>query len=191
MKIYNYILLKNKFKNIFSNMKFKDYITILLMILSITMMLIVWLFPIHPTEKIGDNPTISLHNALISQDVLYYLEANKESVQKDEMKYLNFDKNKNIFILKFVETDDSKRFIIVLLVDPNNIIRFSSIPFNENFTDDFNVYNLPMHEISNEKNIKIKIPSYDNYYIYGNWHLNVYIYNQEKELTAVISKPID
>lgn len=172
-------------------MEFKDYVTTCLMILSITIMLIIWLFPMHPTEKIGDNPTIGLHNALISQDILYYLETNKESVQKDEMKYLNFDKNENIFILKFIETDDSKRFIIVLLVDPNNIIRFSSIPFNENFTDDFNVYNLPIHEISNEKNIKIKIPSYDNCYIYGNWHLNVYIYNREKGLTAVISKPIN
>jgi len=192
MKFYNIIFSKEKWKNIFSNMEIKDYLTLFFMILSIIIMLCIYLFPIQPTEKIGDNPTIHLENALMSPEILYDLEKyKKDSFLKDEVKYMNLDKDRKIFTLRLLETDDSKRFIIILLADPNNIIRYSNIEFNEKSTIDFDIHNITMHPISNEKNIKIKIPPYDKYYIYGNWHLNVYIYNQKNELTTVISKQID
>jgi len=191
MKVNN-LFSKEKWENYFSKLELKDYLTLFFMIVSIIIMLFVYLFPIESTEIIRDNPTINLHNTLIHPEILYELEKNQEReyAQKDELKNIELNKNNNVLTLKFLETDDSKRFIIVLLADPNNMIRFSSVKFNENMTNDFDINEFPMHKITNEKNIKIKIP-YSNNYIYGNWHLNVYIYNNQKELTAVVSKPID
>lgn len=191
MKVNN-LFSNEKWKNIFSDIQLKDYIILFFTILTIIIMLYIYLFPMQPTEITRDNPTIYLHNTLTPPEILYKLEKNQEYTytQKDELKNIELNKNNNFLTLKLLETDNSKRFVIVLLADPNNIIRFCNIKFNENITNNFDINELPMHEITNDKNIKIKIP-YSNNYIYGNWHLNVYIYNNEKELTAVVSKPID
>ena len=183
---------KEKLKSGFSDMSFKDYATLFFAIISICVMLFMYFLPIQPTEIIKDNPKINLHDTLISNEILYELENYQESIytQKDELENININKNNNILTLKFLETDDSKRFIIVLLSDPNNMIRFSNIKFEKNNTNDFDINKSAIHEITIKNNIKINIPHYYNY-ISGTWHLNVYLYNTEKELTAVISKPID
>lgn len=168
------------------------YISIIMIIIMVIGILP--LYNIYPhfnsQEKIEANPTLYLFETLLPQDTLFYLEKNQKSVQNDEILEDNLYKENNIYILKFIETKDSNRYILVLFIDPNNIIRFVNLPNNENFTENFDINDLQMPEISHEKNIKIRIPSIDNYYIYGEWHLNIYLYNEKKELTTFISKPI-
>ena len=169
-------------------------ITIFLMILTITFMAISYAFPIHTPDKIDDNRRIILEKSpLLYQDNIILFESVEKCLQTDEIlnKKTHFDYEQNIFILKFLETEKDKRFIIVILIDPNGIIRYSNIPLNENLAENFNISQLLKHDISNKKNIKISIPPHDYNNIYGEWHLNIYLYNEEKELTAIISKPIN
>lgn len=182
--------MKINFKNFWLDLELKEKISIVLLLIPIIVMLVAWQFPVYPNENIKENPIIYLQKTLASQEIIYKLGENKEALQKDELKNQVLNKD-NTFVLKFLGTDASKRFVICVFVDPNNIIRYSSTPFNRNFTDNLDLNKFSMHEISIEKNIKIQIPINNDNYLFGTWHLNVYILNQEKELTAVISKPID
>jgi len=163
------------------------------MTLIMTIIIVIqFLNPPYTSEKndlIEPNPTIFLHKTLLSQEKLIVLEKNAVSYKLDQMNLIEFNKNENILTLKGMESGKSKRFIIVLLSDSNNVIRFSNIVINENLTNS-DLNNLLVYDILIEKPIKIKVPSLDNYYIFGEWHLNIYLYNEEKELTAIITMPI-
>jgi len=178
------------FKQVYSEITTEGKIMIILSVIMILIMLVTYFNTSSETndEFIG----INLVKTQLSPELFLFLENYKKSNQPDEIEYLDDeDLNTNdFFTLKFIETYKYKRFIVVTLADPNNIIRFSNIQLNENLTDEFTINELDMQEISNKKHIKIKIPSLENYYIYGEWHLNIHVYNENKDLTAIISKPL-
>lgn len=179
------------------NLKVKDVIiskwdSIILIVLTIIILILT--YSLIPHEKIGSNPKIILDKTLISQEKLIFLERGKQSIQSDEIEYLDilsYNNKDNIFTLKFIETNPTKRFIVVSLTDPNNIVRFINIPIDETLINEYNLSKLDMQQIYNDMYIKIIIPSLDRYSIYGEWHLKIYLYNAEKELTAVIGEPLD
>ncbi|MCK5660518.1 MAG: hypothetical protein KAH86_04100 [Methanosarcinales archaeon] len=177
------------FKQAYSDITTEGKIMIFLSVVVILLML--FTIVSNLSENNDEFIRINLAKTQLASEHTVFLEKQRSN-QLDEIEYLTGEdlKTKDYFILKFIETYKYKRFIVVILADPNNIMRFSNIPFNENLTDEFTINDLDMQEISNEKHIQIKIPSLENYYIYGEWHLNIYVYNENSELTAIISKPL-
>ena len=146
------------FKQVYSEITTEGKIMIILSVIMILIMLVTYFNTSSETndEFIG----INLVKTQLSPELFLFLENYKKSNQPDEIEYLDDeDLNTNdFFTLKFIETYKYKRFIVVTLADPNNIIRFSNIQLNENLTDEFTINELDMQEISNKKHIKIKIP---------------------------------
>ena len=108
---------------IFENLKIilsKNNITILILGGSLLMLIISHFFPLPQPEIIEENPPIILQETLLPSEIIYYLEKNNYAFQLDEMKSpINFNKNENILTVQLSETYPSKRYIVVLFVDPN------------------------------------------------------------------------
>ncbi len=155
------------------------------------------IYTAHPTflfpEKVSYNPEIKLEKTLLSQQYLIYFENVTKSSELDKIEsfeILDTDLNEKQIILKFTETDNSDRFIFVALTDPNNIIRFVSMPLaNENVIN--RSLSFALRRISVQKQVRIIMPISNEFNIQGTWHLNIYVYNSAKELSLVITRPLD
>jgi hypothetical protein len=168
---------------------------VLLLTLLATIAMLVYM--VHPTflfpEKVGYNPDIRLEKTLLSQQYLVYFENVNKSKELDKLESFEFFNSDNSIekqvILKLAETDNSNKYIFVALTDPNNIIRFVSMPLDNNLINES--LSSTLRKISVQKQIKIKIPATNELNIQGTWHLNIYLYNSEKELSLVITRPLD
>jgi len=168
---------------------------VLLLTLLVTIAMLVYM--VHPTflfsEKVGYNPDIRLEKTLLSQQYLVYFENVNKSRELDKLESFEiFNQDNSIekqATLKFAETDNSNKYIFVALTDPNNVIRFVSMPVDNNLINES--LSSILRKISVQKQIKIKIPASNELNIQGTWHLNIYLYNSEKELSLVITRPLD
>lgn len=142
------------------------------------------------------NPDIHLDSTFLPQQTLFNIENSNHSIDSDNIEKLdttNLNCTKKYILLKLIENDESNldRKLLVLLSDPNNIVRFSSVNINGSNTLQNNISSLRLHKILVNKYIKVNIPDLSNMHIYGIWHLNIYVFNQENELTFVASIPVD
>ena len=109
---------------------------VLLLTLLATIAMLVYM--VHPAflfpEKVGYNPDIRLEKTLLSQQYLVYFENINKSKELDKLESFEiFNQDNSIekqATLKFAETDNSNKYIFVALTDPNNIIRFESMPID-------------------------------------------------------------
>ena len=171
-----------------------EKVVLLLTLLATVAMLV---YTVHPTflfpEKVGYNPDIRLEKTLLSQQHLVLFENVNKSKELDKLESFDFFNQDNSIekqvTLKFAETDNSNRYIFVALTDPNNVIRFVSMPVDNDLINES--LSSILRKISVQKQIKIKIPAPNELNIQGTWHLNIYLYNSEKELSLVVIRPLD
>lgn len=171
---------------------FERITTIVIILIGIVTLI----YTAHPAilfpEKVDYNPEIRLARTLITQQDLIFLEKGIKSINDDKIesyKVTDLNSNEKQVSLNFVETDDMERFIFVALADPNNMVRFvSNSVYGENL-DIF--FNSTLRPISVQRQVRIRIPASNDLNIEGVWHLNIYLYNSQKELSLVISKPMD
>ena len=171
-----------------------EKVVLLLTLLATVAMLV---YTVHPTflfpEKVGYNPDIRLEKTLLSQQYLVNFENVNKSKELDKLESFEiFNPDNSIekqVTLKLAETDNSNKYIFVALTDPNNIIRFVSMPLDNNLINES--LSSTLRKISVQKQIKIKIPALNHLNIQGTWHINIYVYNFEKELSLVITRPLD
>ena len=168
------------------------------LILGLLIALATLIYTVHPTflfpEKVGFNPEIRLEKTLLSQQHLICFEKVNKSKEIDKLESFEIlntgNSNEKQVTLKLAEADNSDKFIFIALTDPNNIIRFVSMPIdNDNLINES--LSSALRRISVQKQIKIKIPTSNEFNIQGTWHLNIYLYNSEKELSLVITRPLD
>ena len=172
---------------------FEKVVLILTLLATIAMLI----YMVHPTflfpEKVGYNPDIRLEKTLLSQQYLVNFENVNKSKELDKLESFEiFNPDNSIekqVTLKLAETDNSNKYIFVALTDPNNIIRFVSMPLDNNLINES--LSSTLRKISVQKQIKIKIPALNDLNIQGTWHINIYVYNFEKELSLVITRPLD
>ncbi len=174
---------------------FERIATIVLIIIGIATLV----YTAHPAflfpEKIEYNPEIRLERSLLAQQDLIFLEKGKKIYSEDKIESFEVtdsNLNEKQIYLKFVESDDTERFIFVALTDPNNIVRFVSKSLYSENPDIF--VNTSLRTIMIQKPIKIRIPASpasNDLNIEGVWHLNIYLYSSQKELSLVITKPMD
>lgn len=171
----------------------------LLVIIFILVILALWYINITflHIEQQGYNSEIQLTRTCLSQQDLLFLESLNKSYVTDKIEIFNLsnisDNNKYVYF-KLSEIDDPNRIILVTFADPNNIVRFSSSHIYENQINQRNLSNLSLQNLSVKTYEKIRLPYLNNYNfenIEGIWHLNVYVFNPQYELTLVASKPID
>lgn len=168
------------------------------LILGLLIALATLIYTVHPTflfpEKVGFNPEIRLEKTLLSQQHLICFEKVNKSKEIDKLESFEIlntgNSNEKQVTLKLAEADNSDKFIFIALTDPNNIIRFVSMPIdNDNLINES--LSSALRRISVQKQIKIKIPTSNEFNIQGTWHLNIYLYNSKKELSLVITRPLD
>ena len=182
----------------FSTFGYWDFEKVVLL-LGLLVAIVTLIYTVQPAFLFPENvdySEIKLEKTLLSQQYLINFENVNKSIELEKLEsfeYLNADiSNEKQVILKIAEydSDSSDKFIFIALTDPNNIIRFVSMPL-----DDETLINEPLssvlRKISVQKRIKIKIPASDELNIEGTWHLNIYLYNSEKELSLVIIRPLD
>jgi hypothetical protein len=156
---------------------------------SYTVQIQAWQHPVQPTKILEENPKIILGNGmLIPYYKILFLENVNACTLPDDIN-LNSSKNKDEIYLQFTPTADPSRYLIVLLSDPNNIVRLGNIPLddnNENFSQIFQSLN----PLLIDRIVIIKKPLINDCAVYGEWHLNIFIYNKNKQLTNKICVPV-
>lgn len=172
---------------------FKNFLLVLGAI-SVPIIMIVGLYIDIQPEDIGDNPEIKLNEVdkLIHIRDLIILESVPKSYPQDELVFLSlFDSSDNVCKIKYLDVSNPNRLIVVLFVDPNGLVRFSNTNLNENINNELYFDSLEMGTVDIGKNIKIKTPTLDDSNIYGEWHLVVYLYDENEHLTKYTSIQYD
>lgn len=175
----------------------KDGLKELLLVIgaiSVPLIMIVGLYINIQPEDIGDNPEIKLNevdNLIHIRDIIF-LESVHKSYPQDELIFLSsLDSSNNVCKIKYLDVSNPNRLIVVLFVDPNGFVRFSNTNLNENVNNGSYFDSLEMGTIDIGKNIKIKKPTLDNFNIYGEWCLVVYLYDENEHLTKYTSVQYD
>lgn len=183
--------LKEMFKRSYWN---EQRLSLLIGFLSLVATVIIGIHPafLYP-EEIDYNSEIQLKSTLLSQQSVIFFESFNQSNEMDKIEdlYIKSLNDKKYVYFKLAETGNPERSILVMLIDPTNIVRFSSPLVSNNLINPKNLPNLRLHTILVNRYTKIRIPDLSGTYIEGTWHLNVYVYNSAAELTLVASKPIE
>lgn len=123
-------------------------------------------------EDLSFNSEIWLQSTLQPTQALIFLESGAHSINVDSVKSFKIESTDDAHyaVMKLAEIENPNRYIFVSLVDPTNNIRFVSSYTATSINQ--SVYSLKMHDITTDKHIKVKLPTFSGYDIEGIWHLN-------------------